>query len=1131
MRFSYLYIIPILIGGTILFNACQQETSPLPNKIDFNFHIRPILSENCFLCHGPDISSREADLRLDLEATAKAVLDNGKRPIHAGKWSESEIRRRVTSDDPDLQMPPPEMNKRLSKREIALLEKWMEQGAKWKEYWAFIPPELPTDKAFSTLANTSKKIDYLVDKSLTENGLSKTEKASKSALVRRLSYLLTGLPPTPEIIEQPATNNQQPATSNQQPATSNQQPATSNQQLAYEELVDQYLDSPHFGERWARHWMDLVRYAEYKGHEFDYPVIGAWQYRDYLIRAFNADVPYNQFIKEQLAGDLLEQPRMHPENGTNESIHGTQIFTFSENKHSPVSIKQEEADVFDNMIDVTTKTFQGLTVACARCHDHKFDAIPTTDYYSLYGIFESTRFALIPSGTSLDAFATVDSIEAIRLKMKEILGEGLVGNEELSSNPQNTSPQWHRSFSSQEKLNAPKGEKTRANEKALSFNENTLNISPNFDKSNLQELSKNVQIPRAKNKTSLVLENDKISKNAQNLKVMNRVFPPLEGARGRKKQVDNSYQKVLTKSPAEPSTKATIIADFRDGTLNNWASNGIAFNNQNALGTPIFDKKGKFIKLETAKVSSRILGTGIQGALRSPTFMIENKKLVVRAAGENAMIRLIVDNFQLIQNPIYGGLEREVKEGKMQEYVLDLAMVQGHKAYLELLPGQKTNKGGKGHYYEFKPNAWIEAKYAIAYDGETIPTAPPITQNFVASNKTAAYQNWVNETANPKEIDLLNQELQKGKWRPARKQLSKLNQQANQLAQSLYDSTFFQGVTEGDAQLSRVFIRGNRTTLSDEKVPHQFFDALKDYSPEFSAKGSGRKELAEGIASPKNPLTARVMVNRIWHHLFGKGIVETVDNFGLQGKTPTHPELLDYLALQFVEDGWSIKKLIKNIVLTETFQRSTIPTKKAVKNDPQNLYLSHFPLRRLEGEAIRDGLLAVSGRLDKTLYGEPFEIYLTDFIKGRGRPRNSGTLDGEGRRSIYQTIRRNFLPPFMLTFDMPAPFSTFGKRNESNVPAQSLTMMNDPFVQEQAKVWATHISEEPLSFEERVVAIYLNAFSRIPTPTEVAEAQDFFKEQAEIYETTNADALEDIRVWTDYCHTIFMMKEFIYLTG
>jgi len=1009
MRLSKFHSILFLFICIILVDACQQKDyeGSLPDKIDFNFHIRPILSDNCFLCHGPDASSREADLRLDLETTAKAALDNGKRPIHAGNWSESEIMRRVTSDDPDLQMPPPEMNKRLSKREIALLEKWMNQGAEWKKYWAFIPPESPTNKPFYTLSNTSEKIDYLIDKSLATSDLNKSKRASKSALIRRLAYLLTGLPPTIPEIEQ-FTQDESPN--------------------AYEKLVDQYLASPHFGERWARHWMDLVRYAEYKGHEFDYPVIGAWQYRDYLIRTFNADVPYDQFIKEQLAGDLMDNPRRHPENGTNESIHGTQIFTFSENKHSPVSIKQEEADVFDNMIDVTTKTFQGLTVACARCHDHKFDAIPTTDYYSLYGIFESTRFALIPSGTTLDAFARVDSIEEIRLKMKELLGEGLVGNDGISAT-------------------------TR-----------------------------------------------------------------------------NSYQTILTNSPIESDKKATILADFRDGTLNGWTSNGIAFNNQNALGTPIFDKNGKFIKLETAKVSTRVLGTGLQGALRSPTFMIDKEKLVVRAAGDTASIRLIVDNFQLIQDPIYGSLQHTELKPKMQDYVFDLSMVQGRKAYIELQSGKPISKEYKQHFFSFAPHAWIDVEYAFLFDGEK-PPPPPLPDNFVAKNKKEAIQNWLAGKANPKEVELLNQYLKSGLWKRNTKDLTSLKRQWKQLSKSLYDATFFQGVTEGDAQFSPVFIRGNRTTLSEEKVPHQFFEALKDYSPEFSAKGSGRKELAEAIANAKNPLTARVMVNRIWHHLFGKGIVETVDNFGLQGKIPTHPELLDYLALQFVEDSWSIKKLIKNIVLTEAFQGSTIPTKKALKNDPQNLFLSHFPVRRLEGEAIRDGLLAVSGRLDKTLYGEPFEIYLTDFIKGRGRPRQSGALDGEGRRSIYQTIRRNFLPPFMLTFDMPAPFSTFGNRNESNVPAQSLTMMNDPLVQQQAEVWTTRILEKPASFEERITTIYLTAFARIPTAKEISEAQDFFKEQAGAYEIESTDSMGDKRIWADFCHTIFMMKEFIFLTG
>ncbi|MEL6943415.1 MAG: DUF1553 domain-containing protein, partial [Bacteroidota bacterium] len=344
------------------------------------------------------------------------------------------------------------------------------------------------------------------------------------------------------------------------------------------------------------------------------------------------------------------------------------------------------------------------------------------------------------------------------------------------------------------------------------------------------------------------------------------------------------------------------------------------------------------------------------------------------------------------------------------------------------------------------------------------------------------------------------------------------------LSSQLYDSTFFQGVASGDRIESPVFIRGNIDQLSEAKVPHRFLSIFPSTDTLFKVDKDSRLALAEAIVHPENPLTSRVMVNRIWHHLFGRGIVKTVDNFGLQGSPPSHPELLDYLAIQFIEDQWSIKKMIKHIVLSDAFKRASLANAVAQKNDPENLFLSHFSVRKLEAEIIRDGVLAVSGSLDTTLQGAPFEVYFTDFMKGRGRPLTLGELDGHGRRSIYQRIRRNFLPSFMLTFDMPAPFSTFGRRNISNVPAQSLTLMNDPFIHQQAEVWASRLLQTPQSFEERITQIYWEAFARAPESFELEEAKDFFTS------TANENSQEaTLKTWQDYCHAIFMMKEFIYL--
>ncbi|MBX2815906.1 MAG: DUF1549 domain-containing protein, partial [Saprospiraceae bacterium] len=394
--------------------ACSSEQNlrdvvddqSLPEHPSFNFDIRPILSNNCYLCHGPDISTREANLRLDLEEGLTAELGDGRQVIVPGNPGQSELMWRVRNHNPDLVMPPPETKRMLSDREIALLDRWIEQGAKWEPYWAFKKPAKP-----DIPSGYDHPIDALVTEKLEDLGLEPAPIADANALVRRLSYVLTGLPPSAHQLGHGPLGDG----------------------ASYEELVDKFMASPHFGERWARHWMDLTRYAEGKGHEFDYPVLGAWQYRDYLIRAFNADLPYDQIVKEHLAGDLIEPPRLHPTEGFNESLIATMHYRMSEGKHSPVDIKEEESDRIDNIIDVTTKTFQALTVSCAQCHDHKFDPIPTADYYSLYGIFESTRQAVHQRESLEEVNQTRQAIEDQIAYLKSAVSTEL---RSLSSMPQ-----------------------------------------------------------------------------------------------------------------------------------------------------------------------------------------------------------------------------------------------------------------------------------------------------------------------------------------------------------------------------------------------------------------------------------------------------------------------------------------------------------------------------------------------------------------------------------------------------------------------------------------------------------------------------------------------------------------------
>lgn len=968
----WLVLVSLLSVFLILTFGNNTNKYGLPKTVDFNYDIRPILSDNCFTCHGPDSSSRKANLRLDTKEAATAVLKSGKAAIVPHQPGKSSLLARIKSTDPGFQMPPPEMNKTLSKREIALLKKWIKQGAEWTDYWAFTPPDKPKIPEKIAAQSPPEIIDYLLNQQLKAKGLKAAPPASKTELIRRLSYLLTGLPPSPEEIENFLADTAP---------------------NAYEKLVDGYLASPHYGERWARHWMDLVRYGEHMGHEFDFTISGAWRYRDYLIRAFNADVPYDLFVKEHLAGDMIAKPRLHPEEGYNESIIGTAYFFLGEGKHSPVSLKGEEVDRIDNMIDVTSKTFQGLTVACARCHDHKFDPIPTTDYYAMYGMLESARLGPLPAKMKWQDQDLLKQLDSLRKEIKQEIGTALT---------------------------AQSLKETRAQKDFIQ---------------SLQETS-----------------SEDIG--------------------------SNSIQ----------------IGDFRQGDWKGWYTNGWAFGDGPLIGAPHF-KDGDLIDLEVPHASSRRYGTGVQGTLHSPYFTIEKDSLSVRARGIGGVIRIIVDNFQLIQYPLWGGFEKIVDNPEWTSYNFDLSMVKGHKAYIALLPGHYAQ-----HQYRIDPEDYIDIQYAYAYDSMLVAAKFNSTQSGLLSLPKTS----------PKVLHL--------------------SATFDSLSQQLHDPAHIIGVAEGDAVFSPVFIRGNKDQLSKEKVPRAFLTALSNERSDFPQKGSGRLAWAEAVVHPDNPLSSRVMVNRIWHHLFGKGIVESVDNFGLQGKLPTHPELLDYLSIYFVEEGWSVKNLIRQIVLSESFQQASKSLPKNALKDPNNDYLHHFPIRRLEAEAIRDAMLATSGELDTTRYGAPVPIHLTEFMTGRGRPGQSGPLDGNGRRSIYLAIRRNFISPMMSVFDTPVPFSTFGKRNTTNVPAQSLTLMNDPFVHDQASKWASQIlSYSNLNKEERIQEIYLRAFARNASSEEVEEAIAFLQNLEKRYATNPDPAIGEHQVWTDYCHTIFNLKEFIHL--
>lgn len=1006
-------LIVVLVAGWFVLNRESPSGTALPDVVDFNQHIRPILSSNCYTCHGPDISSREAGLRLDLRDSAIVVLESGAAAVVPGDHKASELIRRVSTTNEDDRMPPLEVKRTLSEYEVALLKRWIDQGAEWKKHWSLEPVGAPVPPSVFKRKFVDNDIDRFIVNRLEEEGLRPADKASRESLVRRLSFVLTGLPPSPEGVRA-FLNDRSPD--------------------AYEKLVDRMLDSPHFGERWARHWMDVARYADTKGHEFDYPVVGAWQYRDYLIRAFNQDIPYDEFLTEQLAGDLLSEPRIDKEHGFNESVLGTAFFALGEGTHSPVDLVIDESERINNIIDVTSKTFQGLTVSCAKCHDHKFDPIPTADYYSWYGIIKSTRFGLHATNEGTQVQEQFTALADLNGLIKERVAH-----------------QWEKDL---ESLEAP--------------------------------------------------------------------------VRVAQRELSDDLEEALAQYG--DSTVALALGDFRGGTFDDWMTSGSAFGSSPVGGDVITNDMGDVQALSFWRASSAGVSKKAMGGLRSPDFQIEHDYITVRAAGLKSMVRIVIDNFQLIRFPIYGGLEERIDSTQMADYVFDVAMWKGRPAYIEFVPA--WDKGNEQFLVD--GTSYIDIEYAYAHSEAlkdvSFSSGVSTQRSIEPESAMGALGRWKRGEATNEDFSLLNALLDKKILSSTIPELSSLTEQQAEIESNLPDPELIAGVVDGVGTAHPVFIRGNVQDPSVEAIPAR---ALTMYNPEqvsFDEEGSGRLAWASSMTDASNPLTARVMVNRLWHHVFGRGLVETVDNFGVQGKMPTHPELLDYLATRFVENGWSIKSAIREMVLSQAFQRAVEPSGEAQSKDPQNLLLQHYSARRLEAEAIRDAMLSVSGRLDTQMYGEGIPVYLSPFMTGRGRPGTSGPLDGDGRRSIYISVRRNFLPPMMLTFDMPIPFTTFGKRNTSNVPAQSLTLLNDPFVADQAAYWARElIALKELDTTERIQAMYQTAFSRSPKEEEIADGLQFLEMQAATYGLGSDEWFNDNRPWKDYCHALFNMKEFIHL--
>jgi mono/diheme cytochrome c family protein len=850
-----------------------------PEQISFfETKIRPVLAESCYECHGAKKAMN--GLRLDSRAAILKGGDYG-QVVQAGNPDASKLIHAIRHDRPQAAEPMPKGQPKLTDAQIGDFTEWVRQQLPWppeagpaaaalpsaKDHWAFKPVQRPPLPAVQSKDQVYQPMDAFVLHQLESNGLSLSPKVDRAARMRRLQIDLLGFPPSFEEV-QAFTNDQEPN--------------------AYIRLVDRLLASPHFGERWARYWLDLSRYADTKGYVFQeerkYPF--AYTYRDWVIRALNADMPYDEFIKHQLSADLIN-PAEQPEN-----LAALGFLTLGRR------FLNNEADIIDDRLDVIFRGLQGLTVACARCHDHKFDPIPTADYYSLYGVLASST------------------------EPKDL---PLIG--ELERTPE-----------------------VIAYEKQLA--EKVAKID-DYRKERFAAIFQPEMLEKYLLATVPVL--DKPEKEIHNL------------ARDR-----GLYGNILQRW-------ITLVQKGPEAVFGVWKQLQLTPDGE-------FEAKAKAL-LEAPDAVQKFSPELLQAIKQSPP-----------------------------------------------KSVAELAKVHA-KVFAEASPLIATTK----------------------------PAQEPIKQALSAPEGPMSVK--------PDELDRFFTKSEQNKFREIRKQIDNFkatNPAAPARAMAMVDKP--QPVEP------KVFIRGN-PGRQGEKVPRQFLHVLSGPERKPFTQGSGRREMAEMIASKSNPLTARVFVNRVWGHLFGNPLVDTPSDYGVRTAAPVQAALLDHLASQFIDQDWSVKKLIREIALSATYQQQSLFRPEAAAKDPDNHLVWRMNRKRMDFEALRDSLLVVSGNADLTQFGKAVELFVPPFSK---------------RRTLYGFIDRQNLPGTFRTFDFASPDSHAPQRFETTVPQQALYLLNSPFVQEQAAklLAATSSISSP---EEKVRTLIRQVLSRDATDSEIQRGVAFIQ--------------------------------------
>lgn len=916
--------------------------------VDFQREVRPILSEACFQCHGPDPSSRMAGLRLDTRADAFA------RAIVPGKPLESKLYQRIAQEKAALRMPPPSTHKVLSGAQKATLKSWIEQGAPWKEHWAFLTPEKAPVPA------GRQPIDHFILAKLAAEGLTPASQADRRSLARRLALDLTGLPPAPGEVEA---------------FLADRSPA------AYEKLVDHYLASPRYGEHRARYWLDAARYADTHGiHVDNYREM--WPYRDWVIRAFNQNLGFDRFTIEQIAGDLL------PNRTLDQQIASGFHRCGASTNEAGVIADEVEAIYAKDRVDTTATVFLGLTLGCATCHDHKFDPLTQRDFYSMAAFFRNTTQNTLDDNIPDTPPIVVVPRDEDRARWTAIRDELAALRAQQDSLRQTESP----AFQAWLKSPARKDLRTvlEPSDEVFSLWRAELGAAKIGQAEN--PARKAVHFGPG---TYVTFPNQKVFASGLPFSIATWIYLP---------KGEDSF---AVASQNDPSKKGMGWFIDIGGRVANFRMTG---------------DDGKSITIRAAHMEQMK-----QGSWNHLAITYDGSR---RQAGLSLYL-----NGRVI--PVQGGGDQNTR------------LTGSIAAGVPMLLGKEGARGFEGGAIaEFQ----VFNRVLSAEEARLVSLWPVIED---ARAKDAALTAAEREALGLQYLNLLD---------PSYRELSARVASLSRESRAIRERgavTLVMEERRDRKPVANILYRGMYDAPREEVEPNVpgVLPALGGRSPK------NRLGLAQWLVDPNNPLVARVAVNRFWQEIFGVGLVKTTEDFGSQGTPPTHPELLDWLAVDFRESGWDVKRLFKQIVMSSTYRQSAAATELKIRRDPENRLLSRGPRFRMDGEVLRDVALSASGSLDSALGGPSVKPYQPDGIWEAVAMNGSNTKFYQRdsgiklyRRSLYTFWKRSAPPATMDLFNAPTREQCTVRRERTNTPLQALATMNDPQYVESAR----HLAERAL---------------------------------------------------------------------